>query len=192
MPCHTPSHHKWSSFYTFTKHSSARHLGVCWKNIKNPRPEKNFVSSTWNSKLGMTWIIFFSMELKETKRIFLWIISWARLVESPCYFDSSRSFRFEKALVIIRYENGFVIFYIHNPFWKVYSFHLCKRKKITLEKNPAHAVKQKTTNCLWFFKKSLPLKISYVYACQIIFNVFFIWNMQPNLNNYFLFNLRRK
>ena len=54
MPCHTPSHHKWSSFYTFTKHSSARHLGVCWKNIKNPRPEKNFVRSTWNSKLGMT------------------------------------------------------------------------------------------------------------------------------------------
>ena len=111
---------------------STRHLGVCWKNIKNPRPEKNFVGSTWNSKLGMTWIIFFSMFFeRKQKGFFLWIISWARLIESPCYFDSSRSFRFEKALVIIRYENSFVIFDIYTPFLKsiFFSFGLCKKKE---------------------------------------------------------------
>lgn len=86
----------------------------------------------WHELFSFWWF------LKETKRIFLWIISWARLVESPCYFDSSRSFRFEKALVIIRYENGFVIFDIHNPFWKVYSFHfVCvKERKSHLKKPP--------------------------------------------------------
>ena len=82
--------------------------------------------------LNWEWYELFSFWwfLKETKRIFLWIISWARLVESPCYFDSSRSFRFEKALVIIRYENGFVLFDIQNPFWKVYSFHfVCVKER---------------------------------------------------------------
>ena len=90
----------------------------------------------WHELFSFWWF------LKETKRIFfLWIISWARLVESPCYFDSSRSFRFEKALVIIRYENGFVIFHIQysQPLLKslFFSFRLCKRKNITFEKNPA-------------------------------------------------------
>ena len=60
-----------------------------------------------------------------------------------------------------------------------------------IRKNPAQAVKQKPQIACGF-KKSLPLKISYVYACQMIFNGFVICNMQPDLNNYFLFNLRRK
>ena len=56
--------------YVYQTLSSTRHLGVCWKNIKNPRPEKNFVSSTWHSKLGMTWIIFFLMVFERNKKDF--------------------------------------------------------------------------------------------------------------------------
>ena len=132
--------------------------------------------------LNWEWHELFSFWcfLKENKKdFFLWIISWARLIESPCYFDSSRSFRFEKALVIIRYENSFVIFDIYTPFLKsiFFSFGLWKRKKIMLEKKIGPCSKAKTTNCLWFFKRCLPLKLSYVYACQIIFNGFVICNM---------------
>ena len=91
---------------------------------------KRILSALYGT-LNWEWHEYFLFdEIERNKKDFLWIISWARLVESPCYFDSSRSFRFEKALVIIRYENWFEACDIHNPFWKVCSFHfVCVKER---------------------------------------------------------------